>query len=114
MPFEHPQEVADDYERLLDSNEGSTFRTIFPMESFERWNERFIYNIRNISFPLFNLFYCGKIDLNQLDGPDILRLLIAVNEIDIQILTNYIQEYLIINRDNYMQENSTEILEEIY
>ncbi|GES85024.1 BTB/POZ domain-containing protein [Rhizophagus clarus] len=55
---------------------------------------------------MFDLF----IDLDQLDGPDILRLSIAVNEIDIQILTNYIQEYLIINRDNYVQENSIEIL----
>ncbi|GES79938.1 hypothetical protein RCL_jg23686.t1 [Rhizophagus clarus] len=66
MPFEHPQEVADDYERLLDSNEGSTFRTIFPMESFERWNERFIYNIRNISFPLFSMILRDLLSLQAL------------------------------------------------
>ena len=40
-------------------------------------------------------FYCGKIDLGNLQGPEIFKLLIAVDELDIQPLISCIQEYLI-------------------
>ncbi|GBB85429.1 hypothetical protein RclHR1_11970005 [Rhizophagus clarus] len=144
MPFECPQDVANDYERILNSNEeeydvfiyagndnrkiyahsfvlrtrSQHFRTAFSMKSLDKKDGKFIFNIPNISYHFFYMIlrfiYCGKIDLDQLGEPDILKLLIAVDEINIKILTNYIQEYLIKNKDGYLQQNSTEILEMIY
>ncbi|GBC00304.1 hypothetical protein RclHR1_38000001, partial [Rhizophagus clarus] len=143
MPFECPQDVANDYEKLFNSNEGydviiyagnddreihahslvlrtrsQHFCTKFSAESFDRRNETFIFNLPTVSYQSFNMIlrfiYCGKIDLDQLGGPDILRLLISVDEINIQILINYIQEYLIKDRDGYIQANSIEILEKVY
>ncbi|GBB97137.1 hypothetical protein RclHR1_29230003 [Rhizophagus clarus] len=143
MNFASHGNVANDYEKLLNSNEGNDviiyagnddreihahslvlrtrsqyFCTKFSAESFDRRNETFIFNLPTVSYQSFNMIlrfiYCGKIDLDQLGGPDILRLLISVDEINIQILINYIQEYLIKDRDGCIQANSIEILEKVY
>ncbi|GBB97727.1 hypothetical protein RclHR1_03050016 [Rhizophagus clarus] len=143
MPFESLQDIANDYEKLLNSNEeydviiyadsdnreirahslvlrtrSQYFRTAFSKKSFEKKDEKFIFKIPNISFELFNMIlrfiYCGKIDLDRLHESDILKLLIAVDEIKIQKLTSYIQEYLIKNKDGYIQQNTIETLEKIY
>jgi hypothetical protein len=52
--------------------------------------------------------------LTKLQGPDILKLLIAVDEINIQTLINYIQEYLIKQQNEFLQENPIEMLEMVY
>src|SRR6266498_3887918 len=39
--------------------------------------------------------YCGNIELKNLQGPDVLRLLIVVDELNIHSLVSYIQEFLI-------------------
>jgi hypothetical protein len=52
--------------------------------------------------------------LQKLQGPDILKLLIVADEMNIQPLTSNIQKYLIKNKEGYIQQNSIEILEKIY
>src|SRR5581483_8564714 len=65
-------------------------------------------------FKKNRFIYCGKVDLTKLQGPDVLKLLIAVDEVNIQTLTNYIQEYLVKQRDKFLQQNPIEIFETVY
>ena len=49
-----------------------------------------------------------------MQGPDVLRLLIAVDELNIQQLISYIQEFLIEHKAEFLQQNPTGILETVY
>ncbi|PKY55424.1 hypothetical protein RhiirA4_474872 [Rhizophagus irregularis] len=57
------------------------FRTAFSNESTKKKDGKFIFNFPNISPQLFEIIlrfiYCGKINLANLQGSDILKLLIA-------------------------------------
>ncbi|RGB34120.1 hypothetical protein C1646_815568 [Rhizophagus diaphanus] len=145
MPFECPQDVTNDLEKLLENDEeydviiyagenenikeihahsiilrtrSQYFRSAFSNEWSEKKNGKFIFKKPNISPQFFKIIlrfiYCGKIDLEKLQGPDILKLLIAVDEIDIQTLTDHLEEYLIKHQDAFIQENPIKILEAIY
>ena len=50
----------------------------------------------------------------QLQGPDVLKLLIAVDELNIQTLIHHIQEYLIEHQAEFLHQNPTGILETVY
>src|SRR5438045_4110921 len=63
---------------------------------------------------LFRYIYCGKINLTNLQGSDILKFLIGVDELNIQTLIPCIQEYLIKHQHEFLQQNSVEILKTIY
>src|SRR6266496_4516841 len=63
---------------------------------------------------LFRFIYCGKIDLTKLKSPELLDLLMAVDELSIQTLIPCIQEYLIIHQYEFLQQHPIEILETIY
>ncbi|GBC03101.1 hypothetical protein RclHR1_00050009 [Rhizophagus clarus] len=145
MTFECPQEVANDYEKLLETDED--FNVIiyvgenenakeihahsnilrirsqyFHTTLFKEWHEKkdgkFIFRKPNISPQIFEMIlrfiYCGKIDLKKLQGPDVLKLLLAVNEFNIQTLINHTQEYLIKYQHKFLLQNPVEILEIIY
>src|SRR5205809_7695881 len=58
--------------------------------------------------------YCGNIELKNLQGPDVLKLLIAVDELNIQPLISHIQEFLIEHKTEFLQQNPAGILETIY
>src|SRR5437868_4917357 len=62
----------------------------------------------------FRFIYCGNIDLKNLQGPDVLKLLIAVDELNIQPLISHIQEYLIEHQTEFLHQNPTGILETVY
>src|ERR1044071_9185590 len=62
----------------------------------------------------FRFIYCGSIDLKNLQGPDVLKLLIAVDELNIQPLISHIQEYLIEHQAEFLHQNPTGILETVY
>jgi hypothetical protein len=51
---------------------------------------------------LFRFIYCGNIELKNLQGPDVLKLLIAVDELNIQQLISHIQEYLIEHQTEFL------------
>jgi hypothetical protein len=63
---------------------------------------------------MLRFIYCGKVDLTKLKGPDIIKLLISVDEINIPTLTHYIQEYLIKHQDKFLQQSPIEIFEAVY
>ena len=52
--------------------------------------------------------------MKNLQGPDVLKLLIAVDELNIQPLISHIQEYLIENQTKYLHRNPTDVLETVY
>jgi hypothetical protein len=52
--------------------------------------------------------------LKNLQGPDVLELLIAVDEFNIQQLISYIQEYLIEHQIEFLHQNPIGILETVY
>src|SRR5438045_2962102 len=53
---------------------------------------------------IFRFIYCGRIDLTKLQEPDILKLLIAVDELKIQALIQNIQGYLIEHQYKFLQD----------
>ncbi|PKC62655.1 hypothetical protein RhiirA1_464863 [Rhizophagus irregularis] len=67
-----------------------------------------------IKFILSFLFiYCGKVAITNFNGPELLKLLIAVNGINIQTLVTCVQKHLI-NDKKFLQENFMEILQIVY
>ena len=49
-----------------------------------------------------------------MQGLDVLKLLIAVDELNIQQLISYVQEFLIEHKTEFLQQNPTGILEFVY
>ena len=52
--------------------------------------------------------------MKSLQGPDVLKLLIAVDELNIHPLISHIQEFLIEHQTEFLHENLTDILETLY
>ncbi|EXX63264.1 hypothetical protein RirG_153870 [Rhizophagus irregularis DAOM 197198w] len=94
------------------------FRTAFSNEWAEKKDGKFILRKPNISPHLFDIIlrfiYSGNIELKNLQGPDVLKLLIAVDELNIQQLISHIQEYLIKHQTEFLHQNPTGILETVY
>ncbi|CAB4426459.1 unnamed protein product [Rhizophagus irregularis] len=94
------------------------FRTAFSNEWAEKRDGKFIFKKPNISPQLFSIIlrfiYCGNIELKNLQGSDVLKLLIAADELNIHSLVSHIQEFLIEHQTEVLNQNPTEILETIY
>ncbi|GBC07375.1 hypothetical protein RclHR1_07410011 [Rhizophagus clarus] len=94
------------------------FRTALASEFVKKKDGKYIFNFPNISPQFFKIIlrfiYCGKVDLTKLQGPEILKLLVAVDELKIQTLIVCIQEHLIKNHVEFLQKNPVEILETVY
>ncbi|EXX62420.1 hypothetical protein GLOIN_2v1775373 [Rhizophagus irregularis DAOM 181602=DAOM 197198] len=94
------------------------FRSAFSNEWAEKKDGKFIFKKPNISPQLFNIIlrfiYCGNIELKNLQGPDVLKLLIAVDELNIHPLVSHIQEFLIEHETEFLYQNPTGILETVY
>ncbi|RIA84306.1 hypothetical protein C1645_879997 [Glomus cerebriforme] len=94
------------------------FHTAFSNEWAEKRDGKFILRKPNITPKLFNIIlrfiYCGDIELKNLQGSEVLKLLIAVDELNIQSLISHIQEFLIKHKTEFLHQNPTDILEIIY
>ncbi|RGB33219.1 hypothetical protein C1646_816207 [Rhizophagus diaphanus] len=94
------------------------FRAAFFNEWAIKENGKFILKKSNISPQIFKIIlrfiYCGKINLTNLQGPELLNLMIAVDELNIQTLIPCIKEYLINHQYEFLQQNPIEILETIH
>ncbi|RGB27782.1 hypothetical protein C1646_798226 [Rhizophagus diaphanus] len=94
------------------------FRSAFSNEWAEKKDGKFIFKKPNISPQLFNIIlrfiYCGNIELKNLQGPEVLKLLIAVDELNIHPLVSHIQEFLIEHQTEFLYQNPTGILETVY
>ncbi|GBC52529.2 hypothetical protein GLOIN_2v1487162 [Rhizophagus irregularis DAOM 181602=DAOM 197198] len=90
------------------------FRTAFSNEWAEKRDGKFIIRKPNISPQLFDVIlrfiYCGNIELKNLQCPDLLKLLIAVDELNIQSLISHIQEYLIENQTEFLHQDPIDYL----
>src|SRR5436190_16323221 len=63
---------------------------------------------------MLRFIYSGNIKLKDLQGSDVLKLLIAVDELNIQQLIPYVQEFLIENQTEFLHQNPIGILETVY
>ena len=52
--------------------------------------------------------------MKNLQGSDVLKLLIAIDELNIQQLISYVQEFLIEHQAEFLQQNPSGILETVY
>ncbi|EXX78586.1 hypothetical protein GLOIN_2v1868612 [Rhizophagus irregularis DAOM 181602=DAOM 197198] len=94
------------------------FRSAFSNEWAEKKDGKFIFKKPNISPHLLDIIlrfiYYGNIELNNLQGTDVLKLLIAVDELNIQSLITYIQEFLIKHQTEFLNQNPSGVLETVY
>ncbi|GBC09559.1 hypothetical protein RclHR1_08990003 [Rhizophagus clarus] len=94
------------------------FRSVISKEWDNMKDKKFIFKKPNISPQIFKVIlsfiYCGKIDLTELKGPDILGLFMTIDELKFHTLIPNVQEYLIKHQDEFLQENPIEILEIAY
>ncbi|EXX69564.1 hypothetical protein RirG_094910 [Rhizophagus irregularis DAOM 197198w] len=88
------------------------FRSEFSNERVEKKDGKFIFRKPNISPQLFNIIlrfiYCGNIELKNLQGPDVLKLLMVVDELyinseDLNMDEIEIWEYLL--KWSFAQQN---------
>src|SRR3984957_17501758 len=63
---------------------------------------------------IIRFIYCGNIELKNLQIPDVLKLLIAVDELNIHPLISHVQEFLIEHQTEFLHQNPTGILETVY
>ncbi|EXX63384.1 hypothetical protein GLOIN_2v1885333 [Rhizophagus irregularis DAOM 181602=DAOM 197198] len=93
------------------------FCAAFYNDWVEKKNGIFIFKKPNISPQLFEIIlrfiYCGKVDIANFKGPELLKLLIAVDELNIQTLVTCVQKHLI-NDKKFLRENFMEILQMVY
>ena len=54
---------------------------------------------------IFRYIYGGKLSLEEHDTLDIVKILVAVNELSLQDLTLHLQSFLIQNKANWMEQN---------
>ncbi|CAB4431913.1 unnamed protein product [Rhizophagus irregularis] len=79
------------------------FDTAFSSNWAEKIDGKYVFNKPNISPHIFEIIirylYCGQLDLNVNNGPDISKLLVATGELGLDTLGEYIQEFLIKQND---------------
>ncbi|EXX57371.1 hypothetical protein GLOIN_2v1557202 [Rhizophagus irregularis DAOM 181602=DAOM 197198] len=94
------------------------FHTAFSNKWAKKINGKFILKKPNIMPHIIEIIirfiYCGNIELKNLQVEDMLKLLLAADELNIQQLSSYIQEYLIENNADFLRQNPSEILEIIF
>ncbi|EXX76731.1 BTB/POZ domain-containing protein [Rhizophagus irregularis DAOM 181602=DAOM 197198] len=94
------------------------FRAAFSNEWAIKKDGKFIFKKPNVSPQIFKIvlrfIYCGKVDLKNLKNPELLNLLVAVDELNIQTLIPCIQDYLINHQHEILQQNPVEILEIVH
>ncbi|EXX74618.1 hypothetical protein RirG_049440 [Rhizophagus irregularis DAOM 197198w] len=94
------------------------FHSAFSNEWAEKKDGKFIFKKPNITPQLFNIIlrfiYYGIIELEKLQIPDMLELLIAVDELNINSLISHIQEFLIEHQPEFLLQCKIEIIEAIH
>src|SRR6266487_5060660 len=57
------------------------------------------------NFFYFRYIYGGKLSLKEYDASDIVKILVAANELSLQELIAYLQSFLIENKSNWVEQN---------
>ncbi|GBC01279.1 hypothetical protein RclHR1_04120009 [Rhizophagus clarus] len=91
------------------------FRNAFLNNSMKKEDGKYFLRIPNVTLQNINkiirFLYCGQIDLTTENGPNIKKLLLSVNELEMHSLSDHIQEYLINNHKEFVQNNLIELFE---
>ncbi|GBC17486.2 hypothetical protein GLOIN_2v1672276 [Rhizophagus irregularis DAOM 181602=DAOM 197198] len=138
MSLEYFQDLSNDLEKLLTTEKGydviiyvgenenikefhahsnilCTRSQYFCTAFSNKKDGKFIFEKSNISPQIFKIIlrfiYCGKIDLTKLLGPEVLDLLMALDELNFNSLIPHVQKYLINHQDKFLKQNPIEILE---
>ncbi|CAG8518410.1 4484_t:CDS:2 [Ambispora gerdemannii] len=94
------------------------FRTAFSPHWAREHDGKFILEKPNVSPETFEIIlkflYSGRIELNQHEGTEILKLLVAVDELQLDDLLAYIQNYLIEKKTEWICEDPVKILEVVF
>ncbi|RHZ88718.1 hypothetical protein Glove_21g344 [Diversispora epigaea] len=90
------------------------FRGALSNEWVKKEKEYFIFKKPNISAPVLKVIlkwiYCGIVDLREYDGPEILKILIASDELGLQKLIDFIQKFFTDNRDDFFRQDPVGML----
>src|SRR5438034_9957165 len=65
----------------------------------------FIYIFFNLQLFYFRYIYGGRLSLKEYDTLDIIKILVAANELGLQELFPYLESFLIENKANWMEQN---------
>ncbi|GBC06586.1 hypothetical protein RclHR1_06940003 [Rhizophagus clarus] len=94
------------------------FNKLLSDENIEIKDGKYIINKPNISPRVFNTIlkyiYTGKIDIANKTGNDLLNFIFATDELMLNKLTKQIEEFIIKNRQQYLQNDPVEILQIIH
>ncbi|CAB5387176.1 unnamed protein product [Rhizophagus irregularis] len=93
---------------LILSTQSPWFKTILS-DNKKKDEENIVIDLPNISSSTFNILlkylYYGEINISLLSGKDIFELLIAMNELKINGMSDFLQDILLISHENWFQEN---------
>src|SRR5688572_29904103 len=68
-------------------------------------NNQLFYYIFNRKSFYFRYIYGGRLSLEEYDTSDIIKILVAANELSLQELITHLQSFLIKNKANWMEKN---------
>src|SRR6266498_4830256 len=66
---------------------------------------KMIFIFFNLQLFYFRYIYGGRLSLEEYDNSDIIKILVAANELSLQELITYLQSFLIENKANWMEQN---------
>src|SRR4051794_11662173 len=103
---------------LILSARSTYFKTALSKEWVKKENGIIIFKKPNISPEIIEIilkyFYTGIIDFDKQNGSQVIKLLLAIDELNLQKLSDYIQTYLIDNQVEYLGNDPVEIIEIIF
>ncbi|CAG8616992.1 7847_t:CDS:2 [Paraglomus occultum] len=96
----------------------SYFRSALSNDWARKEGGMFVFRKPNISGSVFakilRYLYTGTIPLADQEGSEILKIVVAADELDLHTLINHIQTYLITEKTSWLDENPVEILELVF
>jgi hypothetical protein len=100
---------------LILSARSSYFKTALSKEWAKKENGIIIFKKPNISPEIMELIlkylYTGLVNFNKQNGAQMLKLLMAFDELNLQKLNDYIQTYLTDNQAEYLKNDPVDILQ---
>ncbi|RIA94056.1 hypothetical protein C1645_818609 [Glomus cerebriforme] len=89
--------------------------TILSAKNIEKENGKYIIREPNITPQVFNIIikylYTGQINITNKTGDELLDIMIASNDLELNTLTDFTEDLLIKDYQRYLRNNSTEILQ---
>src|SRR6266542_1038406 len=103
---------------LILSARSAYFKAALSKEWAKKENGIIIFKKPNISPEIIELIlkylYTGTVNFDKQGGAQLLKLLVASDELNLQKLSNYIQTYLFNNQAEYLKNNPIEVLQIVF